>query len=86
MVRVPRAGPGLRVALLLAALAAGQPSASWAQRAPAGRIVVGEPVAEGEFGAVVALMQKVGAGDGAWVSVCTGTLISDDGCVVTAAQ
>ena len=59
MVPVPRAGPGLRVALLLAALAAGQPVASWAQRppaAPAGRIVVGEPVAAGEFGAVAALM------------------------------
>ena len=58
MVPVPRAGPGLRVALLLAALAAGQPLASWAQPppAPAGRIVVGEPVAAGEFGAVAALM------------------------------
>ena len=86
MVPVPRAGPGLRVALLLAALAAGQPVASWAQRppAPAGRIVAGEPVAAGEFGAVVALMNI--ARDGSWQSHCTGTLISDDGCVVTAAH
>ena len=86
MVPVPCAGPGLRVALLLAALAAGQPVASWAQRppAPAGRIVAGEPVAAGEFGAVVALMNI--ARDGSWKSYCTGTLISDDGCVVTAAH
>ena len=44
-------------------------------------------MAAGEFGAVVALMNKSPiATDGSWQSHCTDTLISDDGCVVTAAH